>query len=127
MKLETAAGSAIDSPSPSEIEHMLGSLDAGNNFAILGPNPDTYLQVLYSDEGFVLEYQVGDTDHHFQSLGNPSRDEVIAAFQRYAVGDDAWKSACEWKQIDLSAEKKGGCAGAVLLLIAVAGGWLVLT
>jgi hypothetical protein len=123
MHLETEAGTKFSSPKSSDIRHAIETLDVEvSTYAILTRSPQTYMQTMRLEEGYELEYQEGDTDHHYQADRLVTADEVIAAMTSYAADDPAWKTMCAWKPLDLSATgpSKKGCAGAVLLVGGVA-------
>jgi hypothetical protein len=94
MRLELSDGSGLDDPTPEQIAEALAALpaDAGS-FAILSREELTYLQTSGSaKEGFVLEYQEGGLDQHYQSVAKQlPLDLVTRAFQCYAAADESWR------------------------------------
>lgn len=121
MHLETESGAKVTLPTASDLRHAIETLDVDvNTYAILTRSPQAYLQTMRLEEGFELEYQQGDTDHHYQADRLLTADEVIAAMTYYAADDPKWESIAAWKHLDLSATTKKGCAGAVLLAGAAA-------
>jgi hypothetical protein len=86
-------------------EHDILSLIDGEDFAILGPDPDTYIQCAEQKEPpyeYVLEYQDGSLDQHFQAVDGPiTLDRVISAFIRYLRGDKSWRADFRWEKMDL--------------------------
>ncbi len=92
----------IDNPTANEIGAALASLNTeGNSFAVLEVTDGTYIQTaLQSDGDYIVEYQDGSPDRHYQAV---CRDiaRISAAFQAYAVDDEAWKSAFAWRRIAL--------------------------
>jgi hypothetical protein len=46
----------------------LRTAPVSDQFAILGPDDLTYVQTLLTTDGFVLQYQEGDTEHHYESV-----------------------------------------------------------
>lgn len=119
MHLETEAGTKFSLPSASDIRHAIESLDVDEStYAILTRSPQTYMQTMRLEEGFELEYQEGDTDHHYQADRLLTAEEVIAAMDSYAADDPEWKTMVAWQKLDLTATSptKKGCAGAVLIL-----------
>lgn len=104
MELSTNGGRVVRSPSASQIEEALGSLDSGDDgFVILEESSVTYLQAAGDrGTGFVLEYQEGDTDRHFKATRERiPLAEVVKAFQMYAAGDARWKGMFEWEPLEL--------------------------
>ncbi|WP_442483218.1 hypothetical protein [Aeoliella sp. SH292] len=119
MHLETEAGTKFSSPSAGDIRHAIDTLDVDEStYAILTRSPQTYMQTMRLEDGFELEYQDGDTDHHYQADRLLTAEEVIAAMDSYAADDPQWKTMFVWQKLDLSATSpaKKGCAGAVLLV-----------
>ena len=70
-------------------------------------NEGYYMQVAYNgrDKGFVLEYQDGSVDEHYQcltiSLGAQGLQEVTQAFLSYLHATEEWKTSIESKTIEL--------------------------
>jgi len=125
MKLETSTGGSILNPDPGQIEETLTQLEGDEAFAILSKDELTYIQVAgTAADGFVVEYQDGDTDKHFVAAAGPHKlDRVLRAFNHYAVGDAQWRHEFQWEMPGAAVEKKGaGCAGMLLLLAAACAG-----
>ena len=75
---------------------------SGDQFAILGPNDMTYVQTLLTPDGFVLEYQEGTTEQHFESTRGDLREaEVVEAMGAYLDGNPAWRWPFEWRQVEV--------------------------
>jgi len=99
MKLELENGTSIRNPDTRAIAEALASLDG---FAILGRDEMTYMQTSGSRrEGFVLEYQEGDTDRHYQCPDPLTEKQITEAFLSYADGTDAWKTVFRWEKMDI--------------------------
>jgi hypothetical protein len=83
---------------------ILASID-GEDFAILGIDPDTYIQCAEQKEApyeYVLEYQDGSLDRHYQAVDGPiTLDRVIVAFIKYLRRDSSWQSDFRWEKMDL--------------------------
>jgi hypothetical protein len=77
--------------------------------AILGGTDDlTYVQALATPAGFLLEYQEGSTEHHFEAVRSDlSADEVVEAFGAYLDGNPAWRGALEFRRTELSPPSNG--------------------
>ena len=97
-------GPVIDDPSSNDIEKALRPMEAGQiEFAILERGELDYMQTAggSDDNLYVLEYQEGSLDQHFQTSSVPL-SSVIEAFQDYARGQDAaWKSLFTWTRLEL--------------------------
>jgi hypothetical protein len=85
-------------------DDILASID-GEEFAILGIDPDTYIQCAEQKEPpyeYVLEYQDGSLDRHYQAVDGPiTLDRVIAAFIKYLRRDSSWQSDFRWEKMEL--------------------------
>ncbi len=99
MKLELEDGTSIVNLDSRAITSALASLDG---FAILGRDEMTYMQTSGSArDGFVLEYQEGDTDRHYECPDTLTVAQITRAFVSYADGTDTWKTAFRWEKLDL--------------------------
>jgi len=61
-------------------------------FAILQQDKLTYMQVLWTVQGYDVEYQEGDIMHHFQLAQPATAAQATLALQNYLVGNDTWKA-----------------------------------
>jgi hypothetical protein len=81
------------------------SLIEGEEFAILGVDPGTYIQCAVQRDPpyeYVLEYQDGALDQHYQAVdGTITLDRVIAAFFKYLRRDSSWWSDFQWEKMEL--------------------------
>jgi hypothetical protein len=102
MNLELASGRSLEMVSDADLRAAVG----GEEFAILGPNPDTYIQCAKRTEppyDYMLEYQDGSLDRHYQAFDGPiPLERVLAAFVKYLHGDASWRDAFVWEKMDLS-------------------------
>jgi hypothetical protein len=102
MNLELASGRILEMVSE---ENLRASLD-GEEYAILSPNSDTYIQCAQAKGRayeYVLEYQDGSLDRHYHAVDGPiSLERVLAAFVKYRRGDPSWRFDFEWEKMDLS-------------------------
>lgn len=100
MKLETSNFGVIPDPTPAQIAAALVTLPGGHeSFAILSVADEVYVQAAGSDSGgFSLEYRDGSEDRHFQAKFSPvPLSTVQDMFERYAGGDDSWRSRVDWE------------------------------
>jgi hypothetical protein len=85
-------------------DDILSSIE-GEEFAILGVDADTYIQCAEQKEPpyeYVLEYQDGSVDKHFQAVDDPiTFDRVVAAFIKYLRQDPSWRSDFKWEKLEL--------------------------
>ena len=74
----------------------------GDRFAVLGKDPQTYVQTLSTAAGFQLEYQEGSIAEHYHCTREDlSAAEVIEVFRDYLAGDVFWKRRFPFESRDL--------------------------
>jgi hypothetical protein len=99
LQLFLESGRTIMNPSNEEIARLVPA----EEFAILSDGPDslTYLQFAREQPwNLMLEYQVDSLDNHFRAVGAElTMGQIVAAFQKYAKGDDSWKTDFQWEQM----------------------------
>ena len=99
MKLEFENGATFQDPSDGEIAAALSQLQS---YAILSHDELTYVQAAgTSEDGFVLEYQEGDTEEHFACPDRLLLNQITTAFIAYAKGDASWRSAFRWEKLEI--------------------------
>ena len=114
LELATGSGTKISTPSSADIVDVLNSLQGGDDpFAVLTRRTsrgEGFMQTITDDPdptiGFVLEYQEGSLERHYQAIYDATGheitlDDVISVFQSYANGDDSWKGKYEWVKVNL--------------------------
>ena len=98
MELTLESGRVIADPEEDDIQASIG----GEEFAILGPDADTYIQCAQQGDEYILEYQDGSPDRHYMAADGPiALDQVIAAFVKYLREDPTWQSDFRWERVDL--------------------------
>jgi hypothetical protein len=101
--LDICGEKQIQNPTEADIRQAVLSLDTDKNsaFVILATSDMTYLQAIGDNNvGFDLEYQDGDTEHHYQAKrNNITGEEIIRKLVLYCAGTDDWKKAEEWGAI----------------------------
>ena len=104
MRLEVEYDAVQEQPDVDDIRQALRRLSpAGAKFAILDVGPDRYLQTYVLDDGQLdVEYRDGGADRHYQSIHAQPLDAVIDAFLSYLAGDNRWRTAFEWRRLELS-------------------------
>lgn len=118
MRLETTERvyESIDDYTIAEAVNAVADLKA--EFAILTLEDTSFMQTAGGTSGMVLEYRDNTTGEHFTASGEKlTAEDVIAAFESFAGGDDAYKQAADWQPLEETIAK--GCGSAVLLLIAL--------
>ena len=101
MNLELASGRILELVSEADLRAAVGS----DEFAILGPNPDTYIQCARRKDppyDYVLEYQDDSLERHYQAVDGPiPLERVRAAFVKYLHGDATWRNDFVWEKMNL--------------------------
>lgn len=118
MRLELENGTIHEDPDFTTLETALRSFGTpGNEFAVLLRDDMTYMQTQGDAEtGFVLEFQEGSLDEHFQaSEKEVSIEDIIEAFKDYSVGNRNWHDRFSWEKENLST----GCFSSVLLALSL--------
>jgi hypothetical protein len=102
MDLELDSGRAFHGVTEAD---LLASIE-GEEFAILSKDPNTYIQCAEQVETpneFVLEYQDGSLEDHYEATDQPvTLERVLAAFVKYLRGDESWRSDFRWQKMDIS-------------------------
>jgi len=89
-------------------------------FAILTLDSGSFMQTAGGTAGMVLEYQLQPGGEHFNAKGESlTAEDVIAAFESFAAGDELYKDAANWQPLE--AESRSGCGSAVIALAVLAG------
>ena len=71
------------------------------DFAILQKTPLTYIQCvrLTDTDRFILQYQDGSTDFHYENEKPVSRSRAVSALIWYLREDDSWLTEFVWERI----------------------------
>jgi len=105
FQLDVCGEYTVEDPTDEEIRSGLAELDQIQNdaFAILSQSEETYMQTAGDRQsGFVLEYQEGDLNNHYQATNRQiSLAEVTAAFMAFRRGLTDWKTRFTWEKINL--------------------------
>jgi len=101
MKLKLESGRVIRSATETDIHSWVPA----EEFAILESGPNSYMQCAEQTEPpgeYVLEYQAGSLDEHFQAVDRPiSLDRILSAFAKYLQGDASWQEDFQWERMQL--------------------------
>jgi hypothetical protein len=66
-------------------------------FAILKKTNTTFVQILWTAEGYILAYQENDIHHIYRAKELVSQKDTTWALQSYLKGEDGWKSKFEFE------------------------------
>jgi hypothetical protein len=103
LRLELESGAFFDDPSSDQLVESLMSMQGDDSaFAILSRSDLEYMQAApQSIAGYVIEYQEGTLDRHFQVI-DTDWELLKDAFLSYSDDNGNWKNMFEWERIDLS-------------------------
>jgi hypothetical protein len=75
----------------------------GDLFAIVSGSDDrTFMQTLFTPEGFSLEYQDGSLEAHHETVRSDlSAEEVVEAFCDYADGNTTWRARFDFRRREI--------------------------
>lgn len=92
-------------------------------YMILSSSELTYVRTLWTEDGYVLEYQEGNVDRHFASQELLRLREIEEVFLQYLSGDETWKDRHDFakKAISDPYEQAGRVAGRLFGRIAAKG------
>ena len=105
MRLELGNGHVQVNPTAGQISDLLHALPGSepDSFAILIRDEQQFMQCSGTlEEGFLLEYQDGSLDEHFQCVDHELLlASVIWAFQAYLADDHRWRTIFPWRRINV--------------------------
>ena len=101
MSLTYGSGKVRRDPTEEDIRGGL----AGQSFAILAIDPETYIQCSSIDQSqgkYLLEYQDGSTAAHFRATDPTiTSDRVVKVFCKYLEEDESWRMDFQWVRITI--------------------------
>lgn len=85
-------------------------------FLILEKTEMTYMQSLWTENGYIIEYQEDDILHHYINAGFIAQDDAIWTLLSYLKGQHYWKNRHEFvkKDIDTISSESGDSLGSKL-------------
>ena len=75
--------------------------DEVDSFAILAESEMNYVQVLVTEHGFVVQFQNGSIDEHFEFNTYLSRPKTINLLQAYLLNSDKWQGDLPYSRVNL--------------------------
>jgi hypothetical protein len=100
MELTIDGGSPIVDPGAADLERLLRGLRP-DQIAVLESAELTFAEAVRFDDTFLLGYQDGTTDRHYEHPGDATIDEVVDVFLAYVRGDEAWRTRVPWQHVVL--------------------------
>lgn len=73
-----------------------------DTFAILEINDLTYMQTLWTANGYDLEYQEGSILNHYRVKELLTQEEAIWVLTSYSRGETCWKTKFEFEQKEIA-------------------------
>lgn len=70
-------------------------------FLIVGEAEQTYMQTIWTREGFLLEYREGDAEHHFQAEKPLPTGDVARALYDYLKRGQEWRNLFPFKPLHI--------------------------
>lgn len=99
MKIKSPTLNCEEEATPQGIAEIIPMLkERPDPFAILQQTEQTYVQTVWTPNGYDLEYQDKDILHHYQVMSLLTQEQVISIFQSYLAGDNTWKSDIEFQE-----------------------------
>ncbi|KAL2864331.1 uncharacterized protein BJX67DRAFT_383805 [Aspergillus lucknowensis] len=112
----------LDNPSPEQLHDLLADMNLTDNFVVVedtNSNGNYFIQVALDADppygGYTVEYRDGGPDAHFQatvlresdwgSVFDPGFERVVSVVCDWAAGGRSWRSALEWRVLDLKREE----------------------
>ena len=75
--------------------------DKDDPFAILAKTELSYIQTLWTKEGYIIEYQVESINNHYISVDYFSQTQVVQIFNQYLSSEDSWHQKYEFIKKDI--------------------------
>lgn len=105
-KLVIAGNAPILNPSAAELRRAVKSVKITDPdpFIVLdkGANGFTYIQAIMKTASFwIVEYQDGHLDQHFEATKKLRTDKVLQLFMPYLNGEMKWRETAKWKRIEI--------------------------
>jgi hypothetical protein len=100
MRLLSPALTLDIEPTLEDVKKALSDIQTApqDPFIILAHNKMNYLQALYMNKGYLLNYQSGSPEERFRSKDAVNQDTLFKAFELYLQGDASWKNGIEFEK-----------------------------
>ena len=72
-----------------------------DSFAILGVDEMNYIQALSTENGFVVQFQNGSLDEHYEFDTYLSRPQTIQLFQAYLKRSKSWQGNLSYSKVQI--------------------------
>lgn len=102
MRLSSPHLASPGDPTPQSIAALIPDLVGKTDpFAILDVDEQTYLQVLWTSAGFVLDFQEGGVAAHYRCVAPMTAEATITAFQQYLAWNGKWRPNEHYERVEL--------------------------
>lgn len=84
------------------IESSISALAAEiDSYATLSEDEMTYIQALKTEKGFVVQFQCGSIDQHFEFVTYLSRPQTISLFKGFLAKAPGWQDRLRYEKVNL--------------------------
>ncbi len=88
--------------SKEKLPELLKSIQKTDDpFLILEHDEMTYMQVLWTSRGYIVEYQEGSIKKHYGSQKKVSMTEARKSLELYFDGDKSWKNRIDYEKMKI--------------------------
>lgn len=102
MKLKSPKFDIDENATETLIESTISDLKAEPDaFAILENDEMNYIQALRVENGFIVQFQNGSIDNHYEFKTYLSRPQTIKLFKSYLLGIDNWQGDFVYSKMNL--------------------------
>ena len=103
MKLICPTLDRDEKATPQNIEEIVSLLENKEDpFLILQKDEMTYIQTLWTPEGYDMEYQEGNIFEHYWLSELANKNDIIWAFQNYLKYQPYWKTKFKFEKKDIA-------------------------
>lgn len=102
MKLKLPNFDIEENATEALIETTISGLkEEPDSFVILETDEMNYIQALFTENGFIVQFQEGSIDKHYEFNTYLSRPQTISLFKSYLSGIDDWQGDIAYSKINL--------------------------
>lgn len=69
-------------------------------FIVLEADDDVYMQTLWTEGGYLLEYRAGSARAHFRAIANLSVESAVETLTDYALRGNRWKKMHKYSKVE---------------------------
>ncbi len=103
MNIECPALNISKTATENDLSEALAALPGKEDpYVILSKTDMTYMQALWTEDGFILEYQENSIAHHYISIRRLSLEQVTCALINYLNGSNLWKVSVQFENKNIT-------------------------